>query len=136
MKLINDVITQLVDPNIYFSRFSFFESGREAINIKYEKSKRQKNQAKKFFTRSALIQQLIPTPSEGQVRALFGTGKCSSVGGSRLRARQMDEVPEEPQRSMQRQSHQSSDHQLFALQQKAETQHEKVLESMKARSTC
>ena len=33
--------------------------------------------AKKFFTRSALVQQLIPNPSEGQVRALFGTGKCS-----------------------------------------------------------
>lgn len=41
LKLINDVITQLIDPNIYYSRFSFFESGREAINIKYEKSKRQ-----------------------------------------------------------------------------------------------
>ena len=40
MKLINDVITLLIDPNIYYSRLSFFESGREAINIKYEKSKR------------------------------------------------------------------------------------------------
>ena len=40
MKLINDVITQLIDPNLYYSRLSFFESGREAINIKYEKSKR------------------------------------------------------------------------------------------------
>ena len=37
-KLINDVITKLIDPNIYYSRFSFFESGREAINIKYEVS--------------------------------------------------------------------------------------------------
>ena len=35
MKLINDLITQLIDPNIFYSRFSFFESGREAINIKY-----------------------------------------------------------------------------------------------------
>ena len=34
MKLINDLITQLIDPNLYYSRFSFFESGREAINIK------------------------------------------------------------------------------------------------------
>ena len=40
MKLINDVITQLIDPNIYYSRLSFFESGREAINIKTEKSRR------------------------------------------------------------------------------------------------
>jgi hypothetical protein len=36
MKLINDVITHLLDPNIYYSRFSFFESGKDAINIKYE----------------------------------------------------------------------------------------------------
>ena len=54
-KLINDVITQLIDPNIYYSRFSFFESGREAINIKYEKSKRSQNSQNKFFTRSALV---------------------------------------------------------------------------------
>lgn len=32
---------------------------------------------KKFFTRSALVQQLIPNPAEGQVRAMFGTGKCT-----------------------------------------------------------
>ena len=76
MKLVNDVITQLVDPNLYFSRFSFFESGREAINIKYEKSKHQHNVNKKFYTRSALIQQLIPNPSEGEVRAKFGTGRA------------------------------------------------------------
>lgn len=35
MKLINDLITQLIDPNLFYSRFSFFESGRDAINIKY-----------------------------------------------------------------------------------------------------
>ena len=40
LKLINDVITQLIDPNLYYSRLSFFESGREAINIKYDKSKK------------------------------------------------------------------------------------------------
>ena len=38
MKLINDLITQLLDPNIFYSRFSFFESGREAINIKVDVS--------------------------------------------------------------------------------------------------
>ena len=35
MKLINDLITQLIDPNIFYSRFSFFESGRDAIDLKY-----------------------------------------------------------------------------------------------------
>ncbi len=39
MKQINDIITLLIDPNLYFSRFSFFESGREAINIKCQKAK-------------------------------------------------------------------------------------------------
>ena len=39
----NDVITRVLDPNIYYSRMSFFESGREAINIKHEKSKRTHN---------------------------------------------------------------------------------------------
>jgi len=43
MKLINDLITQLFDPNLFFSRFSFLESNREAINIKYQKSKQQSN---------------------------------------------------------------------------------------------
>ena len=38
MKLINDLITKLIDPNIFYSRFSFFESGRDAINIKYSVS--------------------------------------------------------------------------------------------------
>lgn len=36
MKLINDVITYLLDPNLYYSRFSFLESGKEAINLKFE----------------------------------------------------------------------------------------------------
>ena len=36
MKLINDVITHMLDPNLYFSRFSFLESGMEAITIKQE----------------------------------------------------------------------------------------------------
>lgn len=77
MKLINEVITKLIDPNIYYSRMSFFESGREAISIKYEKSKKQPASGMtKFFQRSALVQQLVPNPSEGKVRALFGTGSC------------------------------------------------------------
>eukprot|EP00352_Strombidinopsis_acuminata_P003058 CAMPEP_0176377262 /NCGR_PEP_ID=MMETSP0126-20121128/28760_1 /TAXON_ID=141414 ORGANISM="Strombidinopsis acuminatum, Strain SPMC142" /NCGR_SAMPLE_ID=MMETSP0126 /ASSEMBLY_ACC=CAM_ASM_000229 /LENGTH=119 /DNA_ID=CAMNT_0017739019 /DNA_START=73 /DNA_END=432 /DNA_ORIENTATION=- len=79
-KLINDLITELIDPNIFYSRFSFFESGREAINIKYENNKTSTNMPavkNKFFTRSALVSQLYPNPSEGKVRALFGTGRQS-----------------------------------------------------------
>jgi len=76
-KLINDLITELIDPNIFYSRFSFFESGREAINIKYNNNKQASSMpvaTNKFFTRSALVSQLYPNPSEGKVRALFGTG--------------------------------------------------------------
>jgi hypothetical protein len=36
VKLINDVITNMLDPNLYYSRFSFLESGMDAINLKQE----------------------------------------------------------------------------------------------------
>jgi hypothetical protein len=77
MKLINDLVTQLLDPCLYFSRFSFFESGREAIQLKQEKAKQSKNTSayQKFFKRSALVEQLFPNPSDGKVRAIFGTGR-------------------------------------------------------------
>jgi hypothetical protein len=39
MKHINDLITQLIDSNLFYSRFSFFESGRDAINIKVKLTK-------------------------------------------------------------------------------------------------
>ena len=78
MKLINDVITELIDPNLYYSQFSFFGSGREAINMKQQLAKGAPPGGKSFFTRSALVQQLVPCPAEGHVRAMFKTGKCSS----------------------------------------------------------
>lgn len=48
-KLINDQITELLDPNLYISRFSFMESGRDA---KHSMEAPSKN---KFYTRSALM---------------------------------------------------------------------------------
>ena len=35
MRLVNGVITELLDPKIYYSRFSFLESGKEAIDRKF-----------------------------------------------------------------------------------------------------
>ena len=35
MRSINGVITELLDPKIYYSRFSFLESGKDAIDIKF-----------------------------------------------------------------------------------------------------
>lgn len=34
LRLVNGVITELFDPNIFYSRLSFFESGKDAIDIK------------------------------------------------------------------------------------------------------
>lgn len=77
-RLINGAITEILDPNIYFSRFSFLESGKEAIEIKTKLNKKTLNSSSlpnvknKYYTRSTLIKNLIPFPSEGKVRALFG----------------------------------------------------------------
>lgn len=35
MRLISGCITEIVDPKLYYSRFSFLESGKEAIDIKH-----------------------------------------------------------------------------------------------------
>lgn len=35
MRMVNGVITELLDPKIYYSRFSFLESGKEAIDKKF-----------------------------------------------------------------------------------------------------
>ena len=78
MRLVNGVITELLDPKIYYSRFSFLESGKEAIDRKFilstkntAKSGPQEDKRGKYYTRSALVKNLIPKPSDGRVRALF-----------------------------------------------------------------
>jgi len=78
MRLINGVITEVFDPNIFYSRLSFLESGKEALDIKNNlKSGKLHHGMKlpsikdKFYTRSALVQNLIPNPSEGKVRAKY-----------------------------------------------------------------
>ena len=85
MKLISGCITEIIDPKLYYSRFSFLESGKDAIDIKHRLLKRGgtltgkegssspllPNVKAKFFTRSTLIKNLLPRPSEGKVRAMF-----------------------------------------------------------------
>lgn len=87
MRLVNGVITELLDSNIYYSRFSFLESGKEALDIKHQRNKDGQSggvtdKKLKYYTRSALIKNLIPMPSEGKVRALFSDGqsKLSQAG--------------------------------------------------------
>ena len=41
MRSINGVITELIDPKIYYSRFSFLESGKDAIDIKHTMASRK-----------------------------------------------------------------------------------------------
>ena len=83
MRLVNGVITELLDPKIYFSRFSFLESGKEAIDRKFIMKTKNVGMASntdkrcKYYTRSALVKNLIPKPSDGKVRALFQDGVSS-----------------------------------------------------------
>ena len=84
MRLVNGVITELLDPKIYYSRFSFLESGKEAIDKKFvirTKNTEGPTEDKrgKYYTRSALVKNLIPKPSDGRVRALFKDSAQSSL---------------------------------------------------------
>ena len=88
MRLVNGVITELIDPKIYYSRFSFLESGKEAIDKKFlistkntAKSGPQEDKRGKYYTRSALVKNLIPKPSDGRVRALFNDNAGQSTLG-------------------------------------------------------
>jgi len=74
MKSINQVITQLLDPNLFCSRFSFLESDKESISLKYGNNKKGIGLPAlkaKYNGRSALIETLIPVPSEGRIRKMF-----------------------------------------------------------------
>ena len=39
LRLINGTISELIDPNLNYSRLSFLESGKEAVDLKYELGK-------------------------------------------------------------------------------------------------
>jgi hypothetical protein len=41
-RLMNGVISEILDPNLYYSRLSFLESGKDAIDIKSELFKNKK----------------------------------------------------------------------------------------------
>ncbi len=87
MKLMSSCITEILDPKLFYSRFSFLESGKEAIDIKdhmFKLSRLKKNAEaspqsspyfpnarSKFYTRSTLVKNLFPTPSVGKARAMF-----------------------------------------------------------------
>jgi hypothetical protein len=73
-----DVITRLLDPNLFYSRFSFFESDKNAINIKSKMMKGSfglPSLKAKYNTRSPLMKALVPKPSEGTCRIMFNIYK-------------------------------------------------------------
>ena len=79
-RLINGVLTDLLDPNLFFSRISFLESGKEALDIKSELQLGKRvgfaqfklpSLSDKFFTRSSLVKNLYKSSTEGRVRAKF-----------------------------------------------------------------
>lgn len=81
-RLINGVISEIFDPNIFYSRLSFLESGKSALDIKSSLNQGRSYNGYKlpninnaFYTRSALVKNLIPMPSERKIRAKF----CKSV---------------------------------------------------------
>lgn len=74
MKLINLVITKLLDPNLFCSRFSFLESDKDSISLKYGQNKKGIGLSAlkaKYNGRSTLMETLIPVPSEGKIRKMF-----------------------------------------------------------------
>ena len=62
------VVSRLLDPNLFMSRFSFFESDKGAMNLKVKGKKGNIGLPAlkaKYNTRSPLMKALVPNPSEG-----------------------------------------------------------------------
>lgn len=80
LMMMNSCITELLDPNLFYSRISFLESGKDGIDIKYELGRgkavgpaklKLPSITKSFFTRSSLVRNLFETSTDGGVRKRF-----------------------------------------------------------------
>jgi hypothetical protein len=80
--LMNGVITEILDPNMFFSRLSFLESGADAIDLKNELLQGKRvgfaghklpRISDKYYTRSSMIKNFFGTgtSTEGRIRAKF-----------------------------------------------------------------
>jgi hypothetical protein len=98
MRLISGLITEVLDPKIYYSRLSFLESGKDAIDIKNRIFRRPggvsgettqattpspflPNVKNKFYTRSTLVKNLFPMPTDGKMRSIFVEPSASLTNG-------------------------------------------------------
>lgn len=68
LQKIQSVLTTLLDPDYYYSRLSFLESGLDAVSLAAQASKQMKG---KYYSISALVKSLFPNPSHPRTRALL-----------------------------------------------------------------
>ena len=62
------MISQLFDREGYLSRFSFLESGKDALGIK---TKIKAKMSSKYYSTSSMVRSLLPYPQHPRTRALF-----------------------------------------------------------------
>ena len=71
---IQSVITRLFDPEGYYSRFSFLESGMDAFGLN---TKNKSKMSSKYFSTSSMVKSLFPYPQHPRTRALFAKKEIS-----------------------------------------------------------
>lgn len=71
---IQNVISKLFDPEGYFSRFSFLESGMDALGLG---NKGKSKMSSKYFSTSSMVKSLFPYPQHPRTRALFAKKEIS-----------------------------------------------------------
>lgn len=80
LRLMNGVITEVLDPNMYYSRLSFLESGKDAIDIKHALLQGKRvgfaghklpRISEKYYTRSSMNKNFFGASAEGCVRARY-----------------------------------------------------------------
>lgn len=103
----NGVITEVLDPNMYYSRLSFLESGKDALGIKHAliQGKRVGFAAhklpkisEKYYTRSSMNKNFFGTSDVGSVRARYSDNFDSfkaSLNDKAIRYRQKKKAQEE-----------------------------------------
>ena len=76
----NGFITEVLDPKLYYSRLSFLESSKSAVDIKYELGKGKASGPHNtklpkisscYNQRSALVDNLFQVPTDGNMRKRF-----------------------------------------------------------------
>lgn len=76
----NGVVTEVLDPNMYYSRLSFLESGKDALGIKHALIQGKRvgfaghklpRISEKYYTRTSMNKNFSGPSDVGSVRARF-----------------------------------------------------------------